>query len=84
MKRTWALIIITFILLSMTGCNRQMLDRTYHYDHAIICLPNGEMVEGEVSSWRDFEDCDQIQVKVDGVTYLVHSSMIALISDYGS
>ena len=42
---------------------------------------NGEVVEGKVSSWTDFEDGDQIQVKIDGKTYLVHSSNVVLISD---
>lgn len=40
------------------------------------------MVDGKVESWKDFEDGDQIQVKIDGVTYLVHSSNITLIYDY--
>ncbi len=63
------------------GCNKQMVDLTYSYEYAIIGLPNGECVEGKVSSWTDFEDGDQIQVKIDGKTYLVHSSNVVLISD---
>ena len=51
------------------------------YEYAIIGLPNGEVVEGRVSSWTDFEDGDQIQVKIDGKTYLVHSSNVVLISN---
>ena len=68
-------------LLVLAGCNKQMVDLTYSYEYAIIGLPNGEVVEGKVSSWTDFEDGDQIQVKIDGKTYLVHSSNIVLISD---
>ena len=40
-----------------------------------------EIVEGKVASWTDFEDGDQIQVKIDGKTYLVHSANIVLISE---
>jgi ribosomal protein S1 len=58
-----------------------MVDLTYSYEYAIIGLPNGEVVEGKVSSWTDFEDGDQIQVRIDGKTYLVHSSNVVLISD---
>ena len=65
----------------LAGCNKQMVDLTYSYNRAILSLPNGEVVEGKVSSWTDFEDGDQIQVKIDGKTYLVHSSNIVLISD---
>ena len=68
-------------LLLLAGCNKQLVDLTYSYEYAIIALPNGEIVEGKVSSWTDFEDGDQIQVKIDGKTYLVHSSNIVLISD---
>ena len=42
-------------------------------------MPNGEVVEGEIESWKDFEDGDQIQVKIDGDMYLVHSSNIVMI-----
>ena len=65
----------------LAGCNKQLVDMTYSYEYAIIALPNGEVVEGKVSSWTDFEDGDQLQVKIDGKTYLVHSSNIVLISD---
>ena len=65
----------------LTGCNKQMVDLTYSYEYAIIGLPNGEVVEGKVSSWTDYEDGDQLQIKIDGKTYLVHSSNVVLISD---
>lgn len=75
-----ALILVAGVLV-LTACNKQMVDLTYSYERAILSLPNGEIIEGRVSSWTDFEDGDQIQVKIDGKTYLVHSSNIVLISD---
>lgn len=69
------------LLVGLTGCNKQLVDLTYAYDYAIISLPNGEVVEGKVQSWTDFEDGDQIQVKIDGVTYLVHSNSAVLIDN---
>ena len=84
MKKIIALLLVIIVVLSvclLAGCNKQMVDLTYSYEYAIIGLPNGETVEGKVSSWTDFEDGDQIQVKIDGKTYLVHSSNIVLISD---
>jgi outer membrane lipoprotein SlyB len=78
-KKLLALAVICTLLL--TGCNYQMVDTTYKYDRAIIYLPNGEVIEGKVDSWMDFEDGDQIQVKIDGKTYLVHSTDIVLIKD---
>ena len=84
MKKLIALLLAVIAVLScliLSGCNKQMVDLTYSYERAILSLPNGEIVEGRVSSWTDFEDGDQIQVKIDGKTYLVHSSNIVLISD---
>ena len=74
-------LVLAAALLVLAGCNKQMVDLTYSYERAILVLPNGEVIEGKVTSWTDFEDGDQIQVKIDGKTYLVHSSNIVLISD---
>ena len=84
MKKLIALCLAVLTLaavLVFAGCNKQVVDLTYSYERAIIALPNGEIVEGKVTSWTDFEDGDQIQVKIDGKTYLVHSSNVVLISD---
>ena len=84
MKKILVALLGVIVILSamvLTGCNKQMVDLTYSYEYAIIGLPNGETVEGRVSSWTDFEDGDQIQVRIDGKTYLVHSSNVVLISE---
>ena len=84
MKKWIAILLILVLVLGvmvLAGCNKQMVDLTYSYEYAIIGLPNGETVEGKVSSWTDFEEGDQIQVKIDGKTYLVHSSNVVLISN---
>ena len=73
-------LILCCILLMFTGCNYQMVDTNYSFERAIIQLPNGEIIEGKVDSWKDFEDGDQVQVKIDGVTYLVRSNNCVLIS----
>ena len=81
MKKILAIVLVLISMLTFTACNKQMVDLTYSYERAILSLPNGEIIEGRVSSWTDFEDGDQIQVRIDGKTYLVHSSNIVLISD---
>lgn len=52
MKKTIAL--LALIGLTLTGCNYNMIDLEYSFDKAIIRLPNGEVVEGKVTSWRDY------------------------------
>ena len=82
MKKIALIIFLAIILVSCTGCyNKQLFDVTYHYDRAIVYLPNGEIVEGRVSSWTDFDDGDSIQVKIDGKMYLTHVSNVCLIDD---
>ena len=83
MKKT-IITVLALLMLTATlaGCgNRQLLDTTYNFDRAIISLPNGEIIEGKIDSWVDYKDSDQIQVKINGTTYLVHSSDIVLIVD---
>lgn len=70
------------LVLSLSGCgNRQLFDTTYTFNEAILSMPDGSVVSGKVSSWRDYEDGDQIQVVIDGTTYLVHSSNIVLMNE---
>ena len=71
------------VVLIMTGCNKNLIDTVYQYDKAIIMIPDGEIVEGHIESWTDYEDGDQIQVTIDGKTYLVHAENICLIAGEG-
>lgn len=77
--------LLVLILISCTGCyNKQLLDTTSHYDRAIVYLPNGEIVEGRVSSWTSwtsFGDGGAVQIKIDGKTYLTHICNVCLISE---
>ena len=84
-KRVALIIFLAIILISCTGCyNKQFFDMTYHYDRAIIYLPNGEIVEGRVNSWTSwtgFENGGAVQIKIDGKTYLTHLCNVCLIDD---
>lgn len=81
MKKIFAMTVAIVMTMTIAGCNKQIIDTTFAYDRAILGLPNGETVEGEIQSWTDYEDGDQIQVKIDGVTYLVHSEDVVLIAE---
>lgn len=74
-----ALLIVSTLALS--ACNKSLLDTTYKFDRAIVKLADGSTVTGKVQAWTDYEDGDQIQVKIDNVTYLVHSTDVTLISE---
>lgn len=80
-KKFVVILMIIIMIVVLAGCNKTIIDLTYKFDRAIIKLPNGEVIEGQISNWTDYEDGDQIQVKINSKTYLVHSSNIVLISE---
>lgn len=79
MKKCIAIFLSTIAMSVLCGCNRQMVDLTYSYDYAQIKMPDGTIVEGKLNSWRDY-DGEQVQVVIDGVTYLVSSMNLVMIS----
>ena len=73
---------LTLAISTLTGCgNKDVWDTVYTFDYAIIKLPNGEVVEGKVQSWCDYEG-EQLQVKINGETYLTCTQSCTLIADY--
>ena len=79
MKKIIAVILALILALSMMGCNMQVADLTYTFNYAYIEMPNGSYIEGVVDSWKDFEDGDQLQVVIDGVTYLTDTTRCVLV-----
>lgn len=76
------LIVFMLVVLALcTGCNKQIFDTTWSFERAIIFLPDGEKLEGTVTSWNDFEGSDMIQLEIEGKMYLTHSSNVVLISE---
>lgn len=78
MKKCITAILVIGTMFCMAGCNRQLIDTTYNYTYGYIELPNGECIEGAVQSWTDYSDGDQIQVKIDGITYLTDTTRVVL------
>lgn len=81
-KRIALVLLLVAMCCGLCACgNYDAWDTVYTYDRAIISLADGSIVTGRVQNWRDYEDGDQIQVKVDGKTYLVHSTNVTLIAE---
>ena len=78
-----AAIIITLGIAHFFGAfdNRQRIDTTWNFTRAQVLMPDGKVVSGAVESWLDFDDGDQLQVKIDGKTYLTFASNVVLIAD---
>lgn len=77
------LLICTLVLSSCTLGNQQIgLDMERTFTWAILDLGNGELIEGRVTSWRDFDKSDAVQFTLDdGVTYLTHYSKVILCTE---
>lgn len=80
MKKFLCMILILAMVFALMACgyNKQIIDLDYKFNYAIIFLPDGNRIEGKVSSWNDYDASDMIQVKIDGITYLTHSSNVIL------
>ena len=80
MKKIIAVLLVLIFAIFLTGCgNMQILDTTFHFDYGTVYSPGGDIIaQGKVQSWTDYEDGDQLQVKIDGVTYLTHANNVVL------
>lgn len=85
MKKIAIIALIMILCLMLTACqigNRKIgIDTTQTFRWAIIQLGNGELIEGPVDYWRDFDESDTVQITVKGVTYLTHYANAILATE---
>lgn len=81
-KRIGLIALLVVMLFTLCACgNRDHWDTVYTYDTVIVQLADGSVVKGKCQNWRDYENSDMMQVKVDGKTYLVHSMNCSMIAE---
>ena len=88
--KTKVIIIVAVIVALLVGAliiywesthgNRRLIDTSYRFDRAIIQLPNGQVIDGKVSSWLDFDDSDANLYK-KGNTIISHWSETKVICE---
>lgn len=78
MKKLASVILATELIFTATGCNRQIADLTCKYNYAYISLPNGDCIEENAQSWFKYDDGDQIQIKINDITYLTDTTRVVL------
>ena len=83
-KKVLVILLIVAILFIASGCNlgnRNVgLDFKQSFDYAYIYGLNGELVvEGNVTSWRDFDESDVIQITIGDKTYLTHYVNVTMV-----
>lgn len=74
-------LVLVLVFIAIFNNNRSINTNDTRFTWVIIRLGNGELIEGEITSWRDFNDSDMIQVIIDGnLTVLTHSSNVLLFN----
>ena len=73
------IIAIAIIILFTSGCNKEVFDFNFNIDRA-VCNYNGDKFELKVDKWTDY-DGEQIQVKSNGVVYLLSANNCYFIDD---
>lgn len=85
MKTKLTILITSIILILCTGCNYEgydVIDTNYHFDKAIIKMPDGSSLEVEIEKWADAEDGEQLTItSKDGKRYLVNSVNCILVEE---
>lgn len=85
MKKIFIIVLLIALCFALTACqigNRKIgIDTTQTFRWAIIQLGNGELIEGPVDSWRDFNEGDSVQITIKGVTYLTHYANVILTTE---
>ena len=81
MKKLFAIFMIASALFFTACGNKDWWDiGNNEFNYAYIQLPNGEVIEGPVESWTDYEG-EQLQVVINGKMYLTNSYNCTLIYD---
>lgn len=71
---------IAIQMISPLFGNMNLLDTTYRFDKAIIAMPDGSVIKGNIESWADYEG-DIVQVKINGKTYITQYSNVVMIAE---
>lgn len=75
-------VIILAFVVYLNNNNQSVHINDALFTWAIVQLGNGELIEGHVTSWRDFKDSDMIQIIIDDkLTIMTHSSNVLLCSE---
>ena len=66
------------LALLLAGCNYKDSNEPY-YTYALIELPTGQIVEGEIEDHWFRGNSGTLDVTIDGITYRVHAENVCLM-----
>lgn len=80
-------ILLAAIMLMLTGCETKSGNRivtgkdVQTFTYAYIRLGDKDVAEGYITQWRDYDDCDEVQLLINGKYYLTHYSCVVMVAD---
>lgn len=83
MKKIISLILLALTLTSCNFAGYDLIDTNYHFNKAIIKMPNGETKEIDIYTWADAEGEQLTITDKNGNRYLVSSVNCILIEESG-
>ena len=80
-----AMIVFFRLTGSTHGWNREIgTDSQFEFNVAYVDLGDGKMAKFRITSWRDFDNSDQLQfTTLQGVTFLTGASRCILTNEKG-
>lgn len=82
MKKLIATALAVLMIGAIAGCGNRNIRYERYMGTAIIYTPDGKVIEGSVEKWLVLTN-GSCQVKIDGTTYITHSSNVVLIKESG-
>lgn len=90
MKKIAAVLMILAIAFLFAGCaevrsgNRIVQGKDVQtFTYAYVRLGDKDIVEGYITQWRDYDNCDEVQLLINGKYYLTHYSCVVMVADPG-
>lgn len=86
-KKLILAVLLVLVLVILAGCEMKTGNRittgkdVQTFTYAYVYLGGKEFVKGYITQWRDYDDCDEIQLMIDGKYYLTHYSNVVMIAD---
>jgi len=84
MRKVIAAILVLLVALALIGCNYSgydFYDTHYHFNRAMISMPDGTILNVQIAKWSDAEGEQLTITAKDGTRYLVSSYNCVLIED---
>lgn len=79
MKKMLTIILLLIFTLVLTSCNRQAFDFSLKYTKIHMSFDGQNYKCYNISSWRDYDDGEQIQVNIEGYGTILTSSYNAIL-----